>query len=211
MKNLAHAQKLLENVWMNNYHEFGEFNPDNTAFNFPVTQDLFTRNIDLSALSVEDSVVPPVLPPKKNQSSLLRKQQQHQIAAAGNPPPAAVRPLSPPTAFQTGDASLSRRPPTKERIIPILRESDGALLIPNNDDAASGSSVVQHHVDVEAGVGVGEEGEVTSTADDSSRKSSSSRHHHHYHQHHHQHRRHSTHKKKKRKRRASSGDKSKDR
>ena len=50
MQSLAQTQMLLQNVWADNYHEFGEFVPDNNAFNFPVTEGLFTRNIDLSRL-----------------------------------------------------------------------------------------------------------------------------------------------------------------
>ena len=50
MQSLAQTQLLLQNVWAENYHDFGEFVPDNLAFNFPTTQDLFTRNMDLSRL-----------------------------------------------------------------------------------------------------------------------------------------------------------------
>jgi hypothetical protein len=87
MQSLAQTQMLLENVWVENYHDFGEFNPDNSAFNFPPSQDLFTRNVDLSTLtppppppmvgmpmkfpdeiaSSDANQTPPALPPKKNQ------------------------------------------------------------------------------------------------------------------------------------------------
>ena len=45
---------LLENVWVENYHDFGEFSRqrqllDHTAFNVPLTRDLFGHvNGDLS-------------------------------------------------------------------------------------------------------------------------------------------------------------------
>ena len=53
MQSLAQTQLLLQNVWAENYHQFGEFVPDNTNFNFPVSQDLFTHNVDLSRLGLE--------------------------------------------------------------------------------------------------------------------------------------------------------------
>ena len=54
MQSLAQTQLLLQNVWSDNYHQFGEFVPENNTFNFPPSQDLFTRNLDLSRLSFND-------------------------------------------------------------------------------------------------------------------------------------------------------------
>lgn len=54
MQSLAQTQMLLENVWVENYHDFGEFSRqrqllDHTAFNVPLTRDLFGHvNGDLS-------------------------------------------------------------------------------------------------------------------------------------------------------------------
>ena len=51
MQSLAQTQILLQNVWAENSHQFGEFVPDNAAFNFPPSRDLFTMNVDLSRLN----------------------------------------------------------------------------------------------------------------------------------------------------------------
>ena len=48
LKSFVNTQMLLQNVWADNYHEFGEFQPDDSSFNFPATQSLFTANMDLS-------------------------------------------------------------------------------------------------------------------------------------------------------------------
>ena len=60
MQSLAQTQLLLQNVWAENYHDFGEFVPDNLAFNFPTTQDLFTRNMDLSRLPAPAAATMPM-------------------------------------------------------------------------------------------------------------------------------------------------------
>lgn len=57
MKSLAQTQILLQNVWADNYHQFGEFVPDNSSFNFPASQDLFTRNLDLSRLPAGNGMI----------------------------------------------------------------------------------------------------------------------------------------------------------
>ena len=54
MQSLAQTQMLLENVWAENYHDFGEFSRqsqlmDHSSFNVPLTRDLFGHvNGDLS-------------------------------------------------------------------------------------------------------------------------------------------------------------------
>ena len=77
MQSLAQTQLLLQNVWAENYHDFGEFVPDNLAFNFPTTQDLFTRNMDLSRL--QTPVVPNSNMPMKFPDVIGKKSKSNYI------------------------------------------------------------------------------------------------------------------------------------
>ena len=55
MQSIAQTQMLLENVWAENYHDFGEFSRqsqllDHSSFHVPLTRDLFGHvNGDLSS------------------------------------------------------------------------------------------------------------------------------------------------------------------
>eukprot|EP00095_Tigriopus_kingsejongensis_P010168 maker-scaffold202_size261857-snap-gene-0.14 protein:Tk10168 transcript:maker-scaffold202_size261857-snap-gene-0.14-mRNA-1 annotation:"hypothetical protein CGI_10009091" len=128
MQSLAQTQMLLQNVWAENYHEFGEFIPDNSAFNFPPAQDLFTRNIDLSRLPVGIPMQFPetlALPPKKNRP----QSGKHSSNASHHPlPPVQAPPLCRPTSF---DHPSHHHYPNRERVIPIVRESDGTTVLPH--------------------------------------------------------------------------------
>ena len=126
MQSLAHTQLLLRNVWADNYHQFGEFIPDNAAFNFPPAQDLFTRNVDLSRLLQQEDKqawVPIRFPDLKGEEFFLDSQSAHNVVP-GPPPPPALPPK------QKNRSSSLYCNKNKERIIPIVREADGSVVTP---------------------------------------------------------------------------------
>ena len=226
---------LLENVWVENYHDFGEFSRqrqllDHTAFNVPLTRDLFGHvNGDLSNfphllggalalklespsrslpryIAVPDDLPPPALPPKKNRSGLLRRQQETSNPSSQPSTPGRISPSSSVAGHRTvtGPASTSPR----ERFIPIVREGDGSLVVPCFDTATGGAA---NGTNNNGSKRLSSDSANSSSASletranqsentEATRDRESRRHHHHHHHHHH------SHKKKKKKRRGSNDD-----